>query len=198
MVAAACAVAFALPVRAEPAPSEWTYWYGASVGTRRLAGKSVVAGQGSLGLEATFHLATFGSATQYGGAYELRWGPWMGSSFGPREAIGEAGLKCHWSQLEHAQWGTFELRLGGGYGLTQGVPGPHFVATVAGGVRSFLDRYKPPPPPAVSIGSVLRLFATTRVRPGSRAPWDLVFGIEFEPSIFGPPYSWSRIGGARP
>jgi hypothetical protein len=52
-------------------------------------------------------------------------------------------------------------------------------------------------PTVLAFGSVLRLFLTTRIRHDAASPWEITGGIELEPSFLAPPYSWSRLAGAR-
>ena len=183
-----------------PAELECTAWLGAGGGYRLVGTEGVDIGEVNVGVEGTGQLTTFGSPNQYGGAYELRFGPWLQAAFASREALAEAGFKLSFSQLSHAPFGTYDVRIGAGAGSLESPWVPHVVVTATGGVRSFPDRYRGSPggtPTVLAFGSVLRLFLTTRVRQSSASPWEITAGIELEPSFLAPPYSWQRLAGAR-
>jgi hypothetical protein len=183
-----------------PAELECTAWLGAGGGSRLVGHQLFSFGQVSAGVEGTAQIATFGPTQEYGGAYELRVGPWAAVGLASPEALAEAGFELTFTQLLHAPFGTFDVRAGAGAGSLESPWGPHFVVTATGGVRSFPGRYRASlggKPTVLAFGSVLRLFLTTRARPGSASPWEISAGIELEPTFLAPPYSWQRLAGAR-
>lgn len=183
-----------------PATLESSAWLGVGGGYRLVGTELFDVVELSAGAELTGQLATFGKPAQYGGAFELRVGPWAAAVFASPDVLGEGGFKLSVTQTSHAQWGTFDVRVGGGAGSFESPWAEHVVVTATGGVRSFPDRYRTSAggtPTVLAFGSVLRLFLTTRVRQGSASPWEITAGIELEPSFLGPPYSWSRLAGAR-
>jgi hypothetical protein len=183
-----------------PAELEVTAWVGAGGGSRLVGNELFTIGELSTGVEGTAQLTTFGRAQQYGGAYELRFGPWAGVSYASPDVLAEAGFKLHLSQLVHAPFGTYDLRVGAGAGSNESPWAPHIVVTAAGGVRSLRDRYRGSAggtPTVLAFGSVLRVYLTTRIRQSSPSPWEITAGLELEPSFLAPPYSWQRLAGAR-
>jgi hypothetical protein len=192
----------ALLVRdAVPANLEWSYWLAGGGGSGKGGGQGLVG----VGTEATTGLATFGDPHHYGGPFELRWGPWWGLVSDLRGVRGEGGLTWLFGQTQHAQWGTYGLRLGGGFGDDGLGSAPHFVATLTGGIRQVEGRYAdrgacdpPMQPKAVAFATGIRLFASARTVFSAERPWQLTFGIELEPSFFFPPYSLQKWIGAGP
>ncbi len=183
-----------------PAELECSAWLGVGGGSRLVGNELFTFAEVSAGVEGTAQVATFGPAAQYGGAYELRLGPWAAVALASPAALAEAGFELTFTQLAHAPFGTFDVRAGGGAGSFESPWAPHFVVTATGGVRSFPDRYRSSPggtPTVLAFGSVLRLFLTTRVRMESVSPWEISAGIELEPTFLAPPYSWRRLAGAR-
>lgn len=185
--------ALAAPVgaRADESPAEISAWAGIGAG-------------GVDALESVEQLAivTFGTDMTYrmlliGGEYELRIGPFLGAAVSDVLAIGETGLELTFSEDGHAQWGTFDVRAGGGNGLVFGELTPHWVVTATGGIRSFANRFDSSQD-LVSFGSVFRAYGTLRLRPDSPHLWDISFGIELEPTFLFPPYSLSKLMGANP
>ncbi|NUP06826.1 MAG: hypothetical protein HOW73_12310 [Polyangiaceae bacterium] len=185
--------------------AEWTYWLGAGGGYRKAySGPTALDGRigvFSVGAEFTVRLGTLANPSGYGGSYEWRLGPWTQTCLGSAFGLQEAGLILTFTQVDHAQWGTFDVRAGGGYGVVDGIAMPHLTLTASGGVRSFWGRYgnrrdllKMLP----AFGSVMRLYGTTRLRPELSSPWEVTFGLEVEPTFLLPPYSWGRLGGAHP
>ncbi|MBL8956194.1 MAG: hypothetical protein JNK82_35810 [Myxococcaceae bacterium] len=188
-----------------PARAEWTWWLGAGGGLRDFrtaASRAVFAAR--LGAGVSFGLATLPDPG-YGGPYELRWGPWLGAETQLDGALGEGGLEVSFGQEHHARWGTYSVRLGGGYGFDAGGPSPHLSITATGGVRSVPARYTergacdPPAMPLThAFASGVRIFATLRVPFAGARGIAFVAGLEFEPSFFLPPYSLSRWLGSAP
>lgn len=192
---------------AEPATAEATAWLGVGGGLRQsVSGYPLLApqlrqGPRALGFaeldfggEISFQLGTFGGRYD---AYEFRSGMFIDSAVSDHAVLGELGASLLFTQVEHAQFGTFDIRAGGGAGLYDDVLVPHAVVTLSGGVRSFRCRYREGRK-AIAFGSVLRLFLTTRVRPTLEYPLEAVFGVEVEPSFLLPPWSWMKLAGARP
>jgi hypothetical protein len=182
-----------------PSELECTAWLGAGGGSRLVGAELFTIGEVSAGLEMTGLGVPFGNRSQYGGSYELRSGPWVQGTLASREALAEGGWKWVFTQLSHAPFGTYDIRVGGGVGTLETPTTGHVVFTATGGVRSFPTRYRSGrPPPVLAVGSVLRLYLTTRVRLlSAELPWQITGGIEVEPSFLGPPYSWQRLAGAR-
>ena len=153
------------------------------------------------GLEGTFGLAGVGSARQYGGPVEFRIGPWLGVETPLDGVRGEGGLALSLGQVQHARWGTFGLRLGGGHDFAERT---HLVGVFTYGVRYVPHRVgptrgvcdPPTPVPAFAFGSGARLFTALRKPVEVASGYELVFGIEFEPTFFLPPYSGSKWIGA--
>lgn len=156
--------------------------------------RPIVFGELDFGAELTLQLTTFGSRYN---AYELRGGGFGAVALSDHAVLGEVGETLVFTQVEHAQFGTFDLRAGGGVGLFDGEVAPHVVVTATGGIRSFRNRYEPRRP-AIAFGSVLRLFLTSRIRPTVDVPVEAVFGLEVEPTFLLPPWSWMKLAGARP
>ena len=158
------------------------------------------------GMEATGDLAELGRPS-YGGPVVLRWG-----IFGQAETdldnhfLGDGGLVFSAGQTEHAPFGSYTLRVGGGYGRQPGLDwGSHLTFTLTGGVHSLLDRYsegggcdRPPAAGEIGFGSVLRLFVTARTPVENFAQPSVTFGLEFSPGFLLPPYDVMRLAGARP
>lgn len=193
--------------RAEPATAEGTAWLGIGGGLRQsVAGYPLLSPQArngprplgfaelDFGGEISFQLGTFGSLYN---PYEFRSGVFVDAAASDHSVLGELGATLFFTQVEHAQFGTFDVRAGGGAGLYDDELVPHAVVTMSGGVRSFRCRYREGRKP-IAFGSVLRLFLTTRVRPTLDLPLEAVFGLEVEPSFLLPPWSWMKLAGARP
>ena len=177
-------------VFAEDSPAEIAAWVGAGGGSRETPGGDEAFGEFDVGLDMTFRFAL-------ADPFEFRLGPFLNVSLSEGIALGETGLQITFSEDDHAQWGTFDLRAGGGNGLVFGELIPHYVVTATGGIRSFKNRFDSSQD-LVSFGSVFRAFGTVRLRPESGFPIDVSFGIELEPTFLLPPYSWSKLAGARP
>lgn len=172
--------------RADPAAVEATWDVGAGVGTRILPEDGLETfGEFGFGGELSFQVGTF-EAT--GNRFELRTGPFVQTALSDASVLGEVRASLVFTEEDHAQYGTFDLRVGGGYGAVFGEPLPHLVVTATGGIRSFRNRFTPEKPD-LAFGSVLRLFLTTRWRPGTDYPFDAVFGLELEPTFLLPPWS---------
>jgi hypothetical protein len=199
-------VCIALLLRdATPAVAEWTAWLAPAVAHRRVGGEGETGFNLSFGAEGSFGLAELSSNRRYGGAFTLRSGPWLGASTSFDGMLGEGGLHLAFGQRSHAQWGSFTVRAGAGYGNDLGRAASHAVVMVTGGVHSFLGRYtergaceRPAPAQGPGWGSVLRLFGTDRTTLDSPRIHQWVFGLELTPSYFLPPYSLPRWGGAPP
>jgi hypothetical protein len=189
---------------AVPANLEWSYWMTGGGGLDT-ASKGARLGVIGAGVEATTQLATATRQTQYGGPFEFRGGPWWNivSDFSGVRA--EGGYVLSFGQVQHAQWGTYAVRVGGGLGDDRLGLSPHFVVTLTGGIRYAGERYSErgacdpkPGPKSVAMADHFRLFATARSTLADGAPWQLTFGVEFSPTFFLPPYSLGKWIGARP
>jgi len=187
-----------------PANLEWSYWITAGGGLDTM-GSGRQFGAFGAGTEVTTQLAATGKKYQYGGAYEFRGGPWWNIVSDFRGTRAEGGYVVSFGQIQHAQWGTYSVRVGGGIGDDRLGLSPHFVVTVTGGVRYAGERYSErgacdpkPEPKAVAMVDQFRLFATARSTLVQGAPWQFTFGVEFSPTFFLPPYSLGKWIGARP
>ncbi len=167
-------------------------------GTQRL--------QVGTGAELTLPAVNFGPRYHYGGPFEFRLGPWghVGSRL-PGSFV-EGGIVTTFGQQSHAQWGTFGLRAGVGYGDLIADDTSHLTITLTGGIHQFTERYSsrgvcdPVPEPATfAYGSILRLFATGRRALDDRGDgWQLTFGLELSPTFFLPPHAGPKWIGAPP
>lgn len=181
--------------RADPAAVEATWDVGAGVGTRLVPEDGLETfGEVGFGGEFSFQIGAF-EAT--GNRFEFRTGPFVQTALSETSVLGEIGASIVFTEEDHAQWGTFDVRVGGGSGAVYGAPLSHLVVTATGGIRSFKNRFGGEEPD-VAFGSVLRLFLTTRWRPGTDYPFDAVFGLELEPTFLLPPWSWMKLAGAGP
>lgn len=158
-----------------------------------------------VGAEVALALARLSDGRHYGGAFLLRWGTWLAGFNAGEGGLFEGGLHLSFGQASHAQWGTFTLRAGAGYGDGLGPAAGHLSLTLTGGVHSFLGRYsergacdsKPKPAP-FGMGNVARLFATARVSLDGSHIVQWTFGLELSPGYLAPPYSALRWAGGRP
>jgi hypothetical protein len=200
----------AADTRTSPATVEWTYWTwgGASWVTRASEGLSAGAAVG-VGTEATVSVLRypgFPSSPTYGranGDAEVRAGAWLLAGTRAAGAFAEGGLKVHLGAVYHASWGTFDLRVGAGYGAFGPDRADHASISFVYGIRSVVERYQwgvgpLPPPPSVAEASVARLFATYRHSIDRPNVSELVIGVELSPTFFLPPVTWFRIGGGPP
>ncbi|UQA57234.1 hypothetical protein [Polyangium aurulentum] len=192
-----------LLIESTPANLEWTWWLAGGGGVQGGGGApSVSIPSLGIGTEATAGLAQIGSPSRYGGPFELRWGPWWGLTTDLEGMRGEGGLTMSFGQVEHAQWGTYALRIGGGFGDDGLGPAPHLVATLTGGVRYAPARHSErgacdpdPQPKGIAFVTGVRLFASARTALAPQNPWQITFGLEFEPTFFLPPYSLRKLAG---
>ncbi len=189
---------------ARPAVAEWTYWLGAGGGWDALGhlNERAVADL-RLGGGVDFSIAHIGPERQYGGPVEVRLGPWVQAATHLDDVVLEGGAMLDVGQTSHARWGTFGLRVGVG---SQGLDARGFrlagSVTLTYGVRWAPERYsmgggcveadgvreEDPGRPTQDHGFVsgIRLFGTARV--DADEVYSLVFGVEFEPTFFFPPY----------
>lgn len=187
-----------------PANLEWTYWVtgGGGFHSDRTNERFGVLG---FGMESTSSIFETSRKYQYGGPYEFRGGSWWNMTSDMSGMRAEGGFLFSFGQVNHAQWGTYAVRVGGGMGDDRLGLSPHFVLTLTGGIRSALGRYHErgacdpePAPKAIDRADTFRLFATTRSTLAKDAPWQFTFGVEFSPSFFLPPYGLGKWIGARP
>lgn len=160
-----------------------------------------------IGTDVTFSLAHYHGfpSGAYGGTHgdaEIRAGAWvLGALTGVHDqgALVEGGLEIIDGGGWHSSWGTFDLRVGAGYGSFTGDRRAHGVATIGYGVRSDLSRYgwqrRPNWPRSFAEASIARFVFT--VRRTSEAT-ETMLGIELSPTFFLPPVTWWRIGGGPP
>lgn len=180
--------------------AEWTFFD--SVGAARFDGgwrPTFGVGAELAWVVARYH--GFPSGSYYGahGDAEVSIGPWAAASTRGRDGVVEAGLAIHDGGGWHASWGSFDLRVGAGYGLFDRVRSGHAVVTLGYGVRSALFRYTEnhQPPTVPGKVDVARLFGTMRAPFDGRGA-ELVLGVELSPSFFFPPLTWWRVGGGPP
>jgi hypothetical protein len=187
------AALFGLPrnAQAQPADVEATWTLGAAGGSRIIPGGTEAFGEFDFGGEMTFELTTFGS-----GPWEFRYGPFINSAMGEGLVAVEGGAKLLFTETTHAQFGTFDLRVGGGHGLIYGLSASHIAITASGGIRWFQNRYQTQPARNFAFGSVVRFMLTARIRPDVIYPLDVCFGLELEPSFLLPPHSVLKWIGA--
>lgn len=195
LAAALAAVAFAVAApreaHAQSTDFEVGPWLGWEAGRQWGQARQQDVYALNAGFDATVIAGVFGGG--YGGAWELRSGSWLALRMpGDRGASGEGGWTVVLTQTQHASWGTFGLRVGAGYG---GDREAHVVATLWGGVRYVPARAGQAPDGPVSKATGIRIVATARrIVDPIDAP-SLVFGVEFEPDYFLPPYSLFKWGG---
>lgn len=204
-----------------PALAETTTWV--------LAGGGWESGRSPRGERSSSSLAivgigaetTFGSVLTYrgfpagpyysDGRAELRMGFWSvaGTRLEGARALVESGLKAQLVPIGHggANWGSFDVRLGAGYGWLDTGRAGYFVATLTAGPRSFLQRHGQcgvgphgfsNEPKAHGYGSILRPFLTIRRALDPDAAVQITLGIELSPTFLMPPYGWSRAWGGPP
>ncbi|MBK8253818.1 MAG: hypothetical protein IPK82_14280 [Polyangiaceae bacterium] len=143
------------------------------------------------GFDVTTPVWIFGGG--YGGSSELRFGPWIAyQSLLGVGSMGEGGLTLVLTKTEHAQWGTFGVRMGGGYGLDNQA---HFVATFWGGVRYVPVRAGESPDGIANKVTGIRIVASVHHQLDPENISALVFGVEFEPEYLLPPYSPYKWAG---
>ena len=177
--------------RAQSTDLEIGPWLGWAAGVEWRGGRRRDVAYLNTGFDATAIAGGFGGG--YGGAVEVRLGPWLALHLpADRHASGEGGLTLIVTQTQHASWGTYGIRFGGGYGADREA---HIVGTLWGGVRYVPFRAGQAPPGLVSKATGIRVVATVRRTLGQVQGEALVFGIEFEPDYFLPPYSLFKWGG---
>lgn len=191
VVVAATVGAMPALARADESPAEVSAWFGVGSGGRDVPETVAQLVEVTFGMDMTYRMLLIG------GEYELRIGPFLNTAVSDVLAIGETGIELTFSEDGHAQWGTFDIRAGGGNGIVFGELTPHWVVTATGGIRSFANRFDSSQD-LISFGSVFRSYGTLRLRPDSPHPWDISFGIEVEPTFLFPPYSLSKLMGANP
>jgi hypothetical protein len=197
---------------ARPALAETTTWVTAAGGWERApSGRP----SGSLGLVGVGAETTFGPVLRWrgfpaGGRWqrdfdreaELRVGAWASGATRLEGGLLEGGATVHLGAVNHAEWGSFDARAGGGYGTIEAARSPYVVVALAWGTRSFQERYGDcgpvhgsGSPPAHGFGSVLRPVLTVRRSLDGLAVTQLTVGIELSPTFLLPPYSWWRLAG---
>lgn len=179
--------------RAQSTDSEIAPWLGWAAGWDWKDGRQRDVTFLHLGLDATGMVSRPGNPIGYGGDLELRMGPWVAFQAPTgRGGSGEGGLTMILTQTEHASYGTFAVRFGGGYG---GDHESYFTATLWGGVRYVPARAGQDSGGGFVKATGVRIAATYRKIAAPEPSDVLAFGIEFEPDYFLPPYSLFKWGG---
>lgn len=177
-------------------------------------GVSVASGHGSsptvgLGAELSllvlrYHGFPSGSYGGHDGDAEVSVGPFALASLREAGGVLEGGLAIHDGGGWHSSWGSFDLRVGAGYGQFPDGRAPHLVWGIGYGVRSALYRYPGThwstarARPLFGQSDVARLSFLHRRPFGEVHGYELVFGIELSPTFFLPPLSWWRVAGGPP
>jgi len=192
-----------------PGDAEWTWFVGGGGGARSL-GRAEERGVGMVRLvgEVTVPLMNIGGG--YGGPAHLRAGPYVSAETSFEGGLGEGGLSLTIGQVQHARWGTFGIRLGGGLGGVVDQNGQlqrtAFVSgTFSWGVLSVPGRYRNErgacdpvrTGPEHLFSSGFRIFATGRAPLRESDGYSLVIGVEIEPGFLFGPFSIERLIGAR-
>ncbi|WP_394834384.1 hypothetical protein LVJ94_48580 [Pendulispora rubella] len=179
-----------------PATLELAPWIFVAGGARMVDGPNRAIPSLGGGGDVTFGFATFGRPEAYGGRFEIRLGPWGAMETTLDRVRGEGGLAFSLGQVRHARWGTFAVRAGGGHGSDGS---SHLVGVFTWGVRYVPGRDDPEHdalnPRTFALASGARLFAAVRTTDEPAHASELVFGLEFEPTWFLPPYSLFKWGG---
>jgi hypothetical protein len=190
----------------KPAGLEWSQWVSGGAAFERRRSPSAL---GSIGFELTRQALAYrgfpAGPRGWLSTAELRAGPWVTLSTGMRGGAVEGGLDLKAGGVFSGAWGSWDLRLGTGYGAFARDREPLLSATVLWGVRSVRRRYSRhlaclPAAPAASVAeaSVIRLFVGVRAGLDHSDARELVAGVELSPSMLLPPYSWFRFVGAEP
>ncbi len=172
--------------RAEATAVEVSPWTGWAAGAAWNRGESSGRFLFNLGIDATTRVVTFPTWLR-GSNGELRLGPWAEFSL-PLDIrpFAEGGLSVVGTQVTHASWGTYGLRIGAGGGPDVG---NHLVVTAWGGVRYVPARSEAGPSGTFSKVTGLRIIGTYRAGVGAGEAGSLLFGVEFEPDYVLPPFS---------
>ena len=191
----------------KPAHVEWAYWVSGGVVVGR-SGRPASA-SGAIGFELTRQALLYRGfpAGEWGwlALSELRIGPWLSAATRDDGGLVEAGLDLKWMAVYRPTWGTWDLRLGAGYGAFGSGRAPFMNATLLWGVESVRNRYQrrgycEPSRPAATVAeaSVVRVFFTHRAALTGSEFGEFVLGIEVSPSMLLPPWSGSRFIGNEP
>ena len=203
----------ATSAHAQPADVEATWTLGAAGGSRIIPGGTEAFGEFDIGGEMTFddswHILSVvmtgvkglgkigaGEKAQAHFLNAFRYGPFINTAMGEGLVAVEGGAKLLFTETTHAQFGTFDLRVGGGHGLIYGLSASHIAITASGGIRWFQNRYQMQTDRPFAFGSVVRVFLTARIRPEVVYPLDVCFGLELEPTFLLPPHSVLKWIGA--
>lgn len=186
-------LALALPAeaRAQTSGFEIGPWLGWAAGPEWQHGRERDVFSLNAGLDVTADVWIFGSP--YGGPIEVRMGPYAALQIPTdRKASGEGGLTMIFTQVQHASFGSYGLRFGAAYG---GDRETDLVATLWGGVRFVPERSGQGSGGTFAKATGVRIVATYRETIEPVKATALVFGVEFEPDYFLPPYSLYKWGG---
>lgn len=185
-----------LLISAHAARAEWALWV--SAGALFLPGPESTGWSGGFGAETTFQLLRYagfpsGHRPERKDG-ELRWGPWIGASARERGLLGEAGLKVHFGAIGFPEWGTFDLRAGGGYAEFPGRMASFSSAGLAWGIRTVAGRrtargYCDPPARGreVAEASIFRIAVTHRRTFVEPVVSEIALSLELSPTFFLPP-----------
>lgn len=187
---------------AMPATVEWELWIGAGGGLRDVARpRERAVPEGTIGGGVTFQLMNFF------GMSEVRAGPWLAAITDVTGIRGEGGLELVLTESRGpAAFGTWWLRLGGGYGIDDVGRAPSYSMTFAWGPRPVTGRNGGDAGRCFSLGHdfqgpehaiahAFRLFATARALFATDRDWTIVAGVEVDPMLWFPPYRAERLVG---
>lgn len=193
----AALLAGAAPARAQRPDFEVGPWLGWAAGTEKAGAVERGVFWMNAGVDATAVASIFGAGWLRGGAIEARLGPWLALHLPTdTQPSGEGGLSMILTQTEHASWGSFGLRVGGGHG---GDRESYVTGTLWGGVRYVPARSQgggsAGAGPIAKVTGI-RIVMTYRAVVEPVATSAIVLGIEFEPEYVLPPYSPAKWAGA--
>ncbi|MFO0761371.1 MAG: hypothetical protein U0359_33140 [Byssovorax sp.] len=179
-------VTLSAPAQAEATAVEIGPWTGWAAGAAWRDGPVEGRFLFNLGLDATARAVTFASCLR-GSPIELRLGPWAELSLPlDMRPFAEGGVSLVGTQVTHASWGTYGIRVGAGSGPDIG---DHLVVTAWGGVRYVLARTERGPSGLLSKATGVRIFGTYRAGIDGGERGSIVLGAELEPDYVLPPYS---------
>lgn len=192
----------------EASPAIWEFvYFGAAGAARELAKGSEWVPALSVGAELTTQFLAYDGfpANPYRRGAELRIGPWAEGTLRSKHGLLEGGLVLQMGGIFHASWGTWALRLGGGYGAFASGQSPHWGMTFTYGICSSTKRYSQrgrsqlqAEPKPWGLAAVARLFVTYREAFRMQDVQEMVFGIELSPNFLFPPYEAYRLLGGPP
>jgi hypothetical protein len=184
-----------LLIETHPARTEWAAWLTGGLASPRRANGRWLAGAGA---EATFQALRYhgfpGLAEFKQGDGELRWGPWVLAGYRDPGAWGEGGLKVHAGAVRSQAFGTFDVRVGLGYGAFELGAQAHYTGSLGWGIRTAIGRqqgrgYCDPParPLSATEASIFRLLFTQRGSLSDTRGLEWTLTLELSPTFFAPP-----------